>query len=151
MYLSSGITEASDAMIVAPSSPGRANMFSMCFLNEVFDYGLPVDSKVRTNGVILDNAYTDEMDMIGIGRILDTAPHRPHSVFDLFGVSMLKLDGDDSIIDVATPDFTSTEGTSNPVDSPLSFYSMSGFVTRYDVMFDGNNNDISIFEYLHVS
>ena len=31
------------------------------------------------------------------------------------------------------------------LDPPLSFDSMSGFVTRYDVMSDGNNNDMSIF------
>ena len=91
------------------------------------------------------------MDMIGIGRILDTAPHGPHSAFDLFGVSMLDLDGDDSITDVATPDFISIEGASDPVDPPLSFDSMFGFVTRYDVMSDENNNDMSIFEYLPMS
>ena len=37
------------------------------------------------------------------------------------------------------------------LNPPLSFDSMSGFVTRYDVMFDGNNNDMSIFEYLPMS
>ncbi|KAL6325701.1 hypothetical protein AAG906_023585 [Vitis piasezkii] len=89
-------------------------MFSMCFPNEVFDYGLLMDSKGGTNGVTLDDAYIDKMDMIGIGRILDAAPHGPHSSFDLFGVSMLELDGDDSITDVATPYFTSIEGASIP-------------------------------------
>ncbi|KAL6329575.1 hypothetical protein AAG906_022152 [Vitis piasezkii] len=72
--------------------------------------------------------------MIGISRILDAAPHGPHFSFDMFGVSMLELDGDDSITDVATPDFTSVEGAPDPMDPPLSFDSMSGFVTRYDVM-----------------
>ena len=38
MHLSSRITEGSDAMIVAPSSPGRANMFSMCFPDRDFDF-----------------------------------------------------------------------------------------------------------------
>ena len=36
------------------------------------------------------------------------------------------------------------------MDLPLSFDTMSGFVTRYDDISDGNN-DISIFEYLPVS
>ena len=89
MHLSFGITEGSDAVIVTPSSLGQTNMFSMCFPDEVFDYGLPMDSKGGTDGVTLDNAYADEMDMISIGRILDTTPHGPHSTFDLFGVSML--------------------------------------------------------------
>ena len=106
MHLSSGITEAIDVVIVAPSSPSRANMFSMCFLDEDIDYGLLMDSRGGTDGVTLDDTYNDEMDMIGIGRILDAAPHGPHSAFDMFGVSMLESDGDDSITDVATPDFT---------------------------------------------
>ena len=37
------------------------------------------------------------------------------------------------------------------MDRPLSFDFMSGFVTRYDVMSNGNNNDMSLFEYLPVS
>ncbi|RVW21495.1 hypothetical protein CK203_111259 [Vitis vinifera] len=126
-------------------------MFSMCFPDEVFDYGLLVDSGGGTNGVTLDDAYTDEMDMIGIGRILDAAPHGPHSTFDMFRVSMLEMDGDDSITDVATPDFTFVKGVSDLVDPPLSFDSMSGFVTHYDVMSDANNNEMSIFEYLPMS
>ncbi|KAL6315087.1 hypothetical protein AAG906_030941 [Vitis piasezkii] len=129
--MASRITEASDVVIVAPSSPGRANMFSMCFPDEDFDFGLL-------------------MDMIGIGRILDATPHRPHYAFDLFGVSMLEMDGDDSITDVATPSFIS-ERASAPVDPPISFDFTSGFVTRYDVMSDGNNNDMNLFEYLPMS
>ncbi|RVW27352.1 hypothetical protein CK203_109420 [Vitis vinifera] len=108
VHLSSGITEASNVMIVAPSSPSQANMFFMCFPDEDFDYGLLVDSRGGPDGVTLDDAYTDEMDMIGIG-------------------------------------------ASNPVDPPLSFDFMSGFVTYYDVMSNGNNNDMSLFEYLPVS
>ena len=61
------------------------------------------------------------------------------------------MDGDDSITNVATPDFISIEGASGPVDPPLSFHSISGFITRYDVLSNGNNNDMSIFEYLPVS
>ena len=64
---------------------------------------------------------------------------------------MLDSNGDDSITDVVTPDFTSVEGVSDPMAPPLSFDSMSGFVTHYDVMSDGNNNDMIIFEYLPVS
>ena len=91
------------------------------------------------------------MDMIGICHILDVAPHRPHYAFDLFGVSMLQIDGDDSIIDIATPDFISVEGAFDPMDPPLSFDSMSGFFIHYDVMSGGNNNDMSVFERLPVS
>ena len=96
-------------------------MFSMCFPNEDFDYGLLVDSRGGPDEVTLDDAYTGEMDMIGIGRILDATPHRPHSAFDLFGVSMLEMDGDDFITDVAIPSFISVEGASDLMDPPLFF------------------------------
>ena len=36
------------------------------------------------------------------------------------------------------------------MDPPLSFDTMSRFVTRFDDVSNGNN-DMSIFEYLHVS
>ena len=84
MHLSYGITEGSDVVIVTPSSSDWANMFSICFPNEVFDYGLLMDSRGGTDGVTLDDAYTDKMDMISIGCILDIAPHGPHFSFDLF-------------------------------------------------------------------
>ena len=51
MHLSSGITEGSDAMIIAPLLSSRASMFSMCFPDEVFDYGLLVDFGGGTDGV----------------------------------------------------------------------------------------------------
>ena len=121
VHLSSRITEASHVVIVAPSSPSRASMFCMCFSDKDFDYGLLMDSGGRPDGVTLDDAYTDEMDMIGIGHILDATPHRPHSAFDLFGVSMLEMDGDDFITDVAIPSFISVEGASDLMDPPLFF------------------------------
>ena len=138
-------------MIVVPSSPGRAIMFSMCFPDEDFDYGLLVDSGGGPDRVTLDDAYIDEMDMIGIGRILDATLHMPYSAFDLFSVSMLEMDGDDSITNVATLSFIFVEGASDPVDPSLSFDFISEFVTCYDVMFDENNNDMSLFEYLRMS
>ena len=80
--------------IVTPPSPDRASMFSMCFPEEVPDYDLPMDLGYGT----------DEMDMIGIGRIFDAAPHGPHTVFNMFGVFVLETDEDDSIPDAYTND-----------------------------------------------
>ncbi|RVW37130.1 hypothetical protein CK203_084533 [Vitis vinifera] len=124
MHLSYGITEGSDAMIVAPSSPDRANMFSICFPDEVFDYRLLVDFGGGIDGVTLDDAYIDEIDMIGIGRILDTASHGSHSAFDPLEFLCLRW---------------------------MEMTLLLMFITRYDVISDGNNNDMSIFEYLPVS
>ena len=92
MCLSSKTTEPPEARIVAPPSPDRASVFSMCFLEEVPDYDLPMDLGDGPDGVILSDTYMDAMDMIGTGRILDTAPRGPHSAFDMFGVSMINTD-----------------------------------------------------------
>ena len=46
----------------------------------------------ETDGMTLPDTYMDEMDMIGTGRIFDTAPRGPHSDFDMFGVSMIDSD-----------------------------------------------------------
>ena len=148
-------------------------MFSMCFLEEVLDYDLPMDLGDGLDGVIFSDTYMDAMDMIGTGRILDTAPRGPHSAFDMFGVSMintdnvtlydactdamdmigtsrildaslprprsafdvfgismLEFDGDELVATDITHDTVSVEGASDSVDPPLSFDTMSGFVTR---------------------
>ena len=77
MCLSSKTTVPPEAMIVEPPSPDRASLFSMCFPEEIHDYDLPMDLGDETDGVTLPDTYMDEMDMIGTGRILDTAPHGP--------------------------------------------------------------------------
>ena len=186
-------TKPLEAVTVAPPSPDRASVFSMCFLEEITDYDLPMDLGNETDGVTLPDTYMDEMDMIGTGRFLDTAPRGPHSALDMFGVSMIDSDavtlydactdamdmiGTGRILDVSPPgprfafdvfrismlefdddglvatdithDTISVEGESESVDPPLSFDTMSGFVTRFDDISDGNN-DMSIFEYSLVS
>ena len=71
MHLGTGIPETPDVMIVAPPSPDRASMFSVCFPEAVSDYDILMDIVIDTDGVTLPNACTDEMDMIGVGHILD--------------------------------------------------------------------------------
>ena len=169
-------------------------MFFTCFLEEVSDYDLPMDLGDDIDGVTLPDTYIDKMDMIGIGRILNAAPHEPHSAFDMFGVSaidfkdvtlydaytdemdmigtdrildavllgprsifymfgisMLEINNDDGLVTIdIIHNIVSIEGSSDSVDAPLSFDTMSRFVTLFDDISDGNN-DMSIFEYLHVS
>ena len=102
------------------------------------------------DAVTLYDACTDAMDMIGTGRILDASPPGPRSAFDVFGISMLEFDGDGLVATNSTHDTISVEGASDSVDPPLSFNTMSGFVTRFDD-FSDDNNDMSIFEYLPMS
>ena len=63
---------------------------------------------------------------------------------------MLEFDGDGLVATDITHDTIFVQGASNSVDPPLSFDTMSGFVTHFDDISDGNN-DISVFEYLPVS
>ena len=193
MCLSYKTTKPPEAVIVAPLSPDRASVFSVCFLEEVPDYDLPMDLGDDNDGVTLPDTYMEEMDIIDTGRILDTAPRGPHYAFDMFGVSMINTDdvilydactnvmdmiGISHILDASSPrprsafdvfgismlefngdglvatnithDTISVEGAFDSVDPPLSFDTMSGFVTRFDDFFD-DNNDMSIFKYLPVS
>ena len=92
MHLGIGLTKASDAMMVAPQSLDRASVFYMCFLEEFTDYDLLMDPGEGTDDMTPHDACVNEMDMIGIGRILDIAPHKPYSTFDLFGFSIFKTD-----------------------------------------------------------
>ena len=187
MHLGTGILKTPDVMIVAPPLPNRASMSSVCFLEAVSNYDILMDTVIDADGVTLPDACTDEMDMIGVGHILDAVPHGPHSDFDLFrvsvidandvnlydactnkmdmigtsrildatphgphsgsnmfGVFMLEKDDDDSVT-IITPDVITIEGASDFVDPPLSFDSMSGFVTCFDDVAGGNNNDMSVF------
>ena len=107
-------------------------------------------SMIDYDAVTLYDACTDTMDMIGTGRILDASSPRPRSSFDVFRTSMLEFDGDGLVSTDITHDTISVEGASDYVDPPFSFDAMSGFVTRFDDISDGNN-DMSIFEYLLVS
>ena len=115
MCLSSKTTKPPEAMIVAPPSPDRASVFSVCFPEEVPDYDLPMDLGDDTDGVTLPDTYMDEMDMIGTGRILDTAPHGPHYAFDMFGVSMINID--DVILYDACTDAMDMIGTGRILDA----------------------------------
>ena len=107
-------------------------------------------SMINTDNVTLYEACTNAMDMIVTSYILDASSPRPRSAFDVFGISMLEFDGDGLVATNITHDTVSVKRASDSVDPPLSFDTMSEFVTRFDDISDGNN-DMSIFEYLLVS
>ena len=75
--------EAPGSMIVAPPSPSRASVFSMCFLEEVL---------YDADGVTLSDIYIDEMDIIDADCILYATSHKPHSAFDMLGISAIDFE-----------------------------------------------------------
>ena len=128
MCFSSETTEAPGAMIVTPPSPGRDSVFSMCFLEEAPDYDLPMDLGDDIDEVILPDTYIDDMDMIGIGRILDATPHELHFAFEVFGVSA--IDFEDVTLYDAYADAMDMISTSHILDAapfgPRSVFDMFG-------------------------
>ena len=64
---------------------------------------------------------------------------------------MLEINDHDGLVSIdIIHNFVSIEGASESVDPLFSFDTMSGFVTHFDDVSNGNN-DMSIFEYLPVS
>ena len=127
---------------------GRILDTAPCGPHSAFDlFGV---STIDSDDVTLYDACIDAMNMIGTGRILDASPPGPQSAFDVFGISMLEFDGDGLVATDITHDIVYVEGASDSMDPPLSFDTMSGFLTRFDDISYGNN-DMSIFKYLHVS
>ena len=80
------------------------------------------------------------MDMIGTGRILDASSARPRFSFDVFGISMLEFDGNGLLATDINHDTVSIVGAFDFVDPPISFDTMSEFVTRFDDISNGNND-----------
>ena len=117
-----------------------------------------------TDGVVPHDEYRDEMDVISMSQIAEMVQPKLASSFDMFEVSTIEVAeeiqkvlapklmedvvvGDDMFEDT----FSSIEGASDFVDSPLSFEILSGFISRSDDVYDSASMDLSIFRYLPAS
>ena len=61
----------SASMTIAPPSPDRANLFSLCFLDETANYGVVIELANMIDGLVPHDEYHDEMDMLGISQFFD--------------------------------------------------------------------------------
>ena len=133
------------SMMIIPPFPDRASLFSLCYLDETIDYGVVIEPTDITDGVVPHDQYHDEMDMLGINQFLDAVQREPFSPLEFFRVSVIEIIEEDQIVPapelptfvVPTIDMYEgiigpVEGTSDFVDSPLSFDILSGFVTYSD-------------------
>ena len=107
-------------------------------------------SMIDYDVVTLYDACIDAMDIIDTVRILDASPPGPRYAFEVFVISMLEFDDDGLVATNITHDTIFLEEASDSMDPPVSFDTMSEFVTCFDG-FSDDNNDMSIFEYLPVS
>ena len=78
-------------MVIAPPSPDRASLLSLCFLEEIIDDGDVVDPIEMIDGVVPHDEYRDEMDMMSISQITNIIQSEPISPFDLFGASTIEI------------------------------------------------------------
>ena len=150
LQLRGGAPDTSTTLI-APPSPGRSSVLTMCFPDEIADYG-------GIDGVTSSNDYDEEP-----LRMVISHPE-PDSALSYFHVLALRDDEDaplapdddaimsDVIVDIASPDILGhVVGESDAVDPPLSFDVLSGFVSRFDDVLAFSSMDLSIFEYSPVS
>nr|CAN83640.1 hypothetical protein VITISV_001524 [Vitis vinifera] len=161
LQLSDGAPDISFPVAITPTSPDRASMLSLCFLDEIMSDGVIVDPTEVIDGVVPHDEYRDEMDMMTVSQIADIVQLQPVSAFDMFGVSTIEvfegtqtlpvpeLPKDDSSLfeGIVSP----VEGASDLVDPPLSCDVLSGFVSRSDDVSVASSMDLSIFEYSSVS
>ena len=137
--------------LIAPPSHGRSSVHTMCFPDEITNYG-------GIDGFMSSDDYDEELLWMVISQ------PEPDSALCYFHVLALRDDEDaplapdddaitgDVIVDIASPDILGhVMGESDAVDPPLSFDVFSGFVSHSNDVLAFSSIDLSIFEYSLVS
>ncbi|KAJ9691124.1 hypothetical protein PVL29_013344 [Vitis rotundifolia] len=164
LQLSNGAPGPSTSALIAPPSPDRTSLMTLCFPDEMDEHETFAEIGDIVDGAVPRDKYTDEMLSLSIGQLDGIAPPELASAFDLFGVSVLEIveevqfaPAPEIVEDVMVVDglfdgpVGLVEGASDLVDLPLSLDALSGFVSRHDYVSDFSSMDLSIFEYLPVS
>ena len=131
--------------LIVPPSPRRSSVLTMCFPDEIDDYG-------GIDGVMSFDYYVKELLQMVISK-----PEQDSALSD-FCVLALRDDEDasptpivdaimdDVIVDIASPDILGhVVGESDSVGPPLSFDIFSGFVSHSDDVLAFVSMDFSIF------
>ena len=161
--MSDGAPGTSTPALIAPPSPDRLSLMTLCFLDEIDEHGTFAKIGDIVDGAVPHDKYVDEMLALSLSQIEEITPLELVSPFDLFGVSVLEITEE---IQVApTPEIAEdviaidglfdglvglVEEASDFVDPPLSFDVLSGFASLQDNVFNSSSMDLSIFEYLSV-
>ena len=117
-----------------------------------------------SDGVFLPDDYQDEIAMMSLSQMIDTTQPDSAVAFDETpAVEVSDVVQTDSTlevlcVDVALADAFMFKGAVSPtvvvsdsMDSPLSFYVLSGFVSRAGDVLTSSYMDMSLFEYFSVS
>ena len=164
LQLSDGAPGPSASVLIAPPSPDRTSLMTLCFPDEIDDHGTFAEIGDVEDGAVPRDEYIDEMLAMSLSQTEEIAPPELASPFDLFGVSVLEIAGEIQVaptpevvedvvvvVDLFDGPFGLVEGASDLVDPPLPFDVLSGFVSRHDYVSDFSSMDLSTFEYLLVS
>ncbi|RVW96481.1 Retrovirus-related Pol polyprotein from transposon 17.6 [Vitis vinifera] len=112
LRLRDGAPGPSTSVLIAPSSPDRHELMTLCFPDEIDEHGTLAEVGDVVDGAAPHDEYIDEMLALSLSQIEETIQPGLASSFDLFG------------------------GASDFVDPPLSFDVMSGFVSRSGIVSD---------------
>ena len=139
------------------------SLMTLCFPEEIDDHGTFVEISDIVNEAAPHDEYIDEMFAMSLSQIEEITPLELASPFYLFEVSVLEIVEEIQVApalevaeDVIVVDglfdgpVGLVEGAFDFVDPPLSFYVLSGFVSRHDYVSDFSSMDLSIFEYLPI-
>ncbi|WJZ87423.1 hypothetical protein VitviT2T_006803 [Vitis vinifera] len=164
LQLSDGAPGPSASVLIAPPSPDRTSLMTLCFPDEIDDHGTFAEIGDMVDGAVPHDEYVDEMLAMSLSQTEEIALSGLASPFDLFGVSVLEIAGEIQVaptpevvedvvvaVDLFDGPVGLVEGASDLVDPSLPFDVLSGFVSRHDYVSDFSSMDLSTFEYLLVS
>eukprot|EP00261_Vitis_vinifera_P037221 XP_019078464.1 PREDICTED: uncharacterized protein LOC109123373 [Vitis vinifera] len=91
LQLSDGAPGPSASVLIAPPSPDRTSLMTLCFPDEIDDHGTFAEIGDVVDGAVPHDEYVDEMLAMSLGQTEEIAPPELASPFDLFGVSVLEI------------------------------------------------------------
>ena len=91
LQLSDGAPGPSASVLIAPPSPDRTSLMTLCFPDEIDDHGTFAEIGDVADGAVPRDEYVDEMLAMSLSQTEEMAPPELASPFDLFGVSVLEI------------------------------------------------------------
>ena len=91
LQLSDGAPGPSASVLIAPPSPDRTSLMTLCFPDEIDDHGTFAEIGDVVDGAVPRDEYVDEMLAMSLSQTEEIAPPELASPFDLFWVSVLEL------------------------------------------------------------
>ncbi|RVX00888.1 Transposon Ty3-I Gag-Pol polyprotein [Vitis vinifera] len=129
LQLSDGAPGPSASVLIAPPSPDRTSLMTLCFPDEIDDHGTFAEIGDVVDGAVPRDEYVDEMLAMSLSQT-EEMPAELASPFDLLGCPSSRSPRRSRL------PHSRVEGASDLVDPPLTFDVLSGFVSRHDYIFD---------------